>query len=102
MSMPIKSQVLDSCNPIVDAGETVEITVSQTLERGGLNLLDAPTTKAVQLKIDGPQFKLDPSDIAGVYPAPDSEESPDEFLPHIALKRRTLPWERPPLQRDMR
>jgi len=94
MSMPIKSQVLDSCNPIVDAGETVEITVSQTLERGGLNLLDAPTTKAVQLKIDGPQFKLDPSDIAGVYPAPDSEESPDEFLPHIALKRRTLPWER--------
>ena len=48
----------------------------------------------MQLTIDGPQFKLDPSDISGVYPAPNSEESPDEFLPHVALKRRTLPWER--------
>jgi hypothetical protein len=94
MSMPIKSQVFDNCDPIVAAGETVQIKVSQTLERGGSNILETTAAKPVQLKIDGPQFKLDPSDISGVYPAPNSEESPDEYLPHVALKRRTLPWER--------
>jgi hypothetical protein len=94
MSMPIKSQVFDSCDPIVAAGETVQITVTQTLQRGGADLLETPAAKPVQLKVDGPQFKLDPSDISGVYPAPNSEESPDEYLPHVALKRRTLPWER--------
>jgi hypothetical protein len=44
--------------------------------------------------VEGPQLQLTPADVAGVYPAAGSEESPDEFLPHIALERRTLPWER--------
>ena len=29
-----------------------------------------------------------------MFPAPGSDQSPDEFLPHIAFSRRTLPWER--------
>ena len=46
------------------------------------------------MTIEGPQVSLNPADIAGVYPAPDSDDSPDEFLPHIAFTRHTLPWER--------
>ena len=45
--------------------------------------------------MEGPQVRLLASDVAGVFPAPDSDTSPDEFLPHIALTRRTLPWDRP-------
>src|SRR5262249_54590770 len=42
----------------------------------------------------GPQIRLTPAEIAGVYPAEGSNDSPDDFLAHIALARRTLPWER--------
>lgn len=84
-------QIFSSCNPLVDAGQTITITVSQTLEGNRLTL-SGPT--GIDLKIEGPQLQLTTDDIAGVFPAAGSEESPDEFLPHIALKRRTLPWER--------
>jgi hypothetical protein len=35
----------------------------------------------VKFVVEGPQLKLTPDDIGGVYPAPGSEDSPDEFLP---------------------
>jgi hypothetical protein len=79
----------------VHAGDLVTIEVAQTLSDAGGNVLlaiePAPTVK---LKVEGPQLQLDPSEIAGVYPAPNSEDSPAEYLPHVALTRRTLPWER--------
>lgn len=93
-------QVFRWCLPVVKAGDTEPITVSQTLIKGvdsGGNpnnrlLQDGPST--VHVRIDGPQTSLLADMIAGVYPAPGSDQSPDEFLPHIALTRRTLPWER--------
>ena len=84
------NHVYNDCIPLVPSGTTVEITCDQSLE----NLLEVATPNKVKIKVDGPQLKLTPADIAGVYPAPGSDDSPDEFLPHIALKRRTLPWER--------
>jgi hypothetical protein len=84
------NHVYNDCIPLVPSGTTVEITCDQSLE----DLLEVATPNKVKIKVDGPQLKLTPADIAGVYPAPGSDDSPDEFLPHIALKRRTLPWER--------
>src|SRR5262249_3126951 len=37
---------------------------------------------------------LQPEEVAGCYPANNSTTSPEEYLPHIVLRRRTLPWER--------
>jgi hypothetical protein len=84
-------QVFSSCTPLVAAGEVEPLTVSQTLADEKLKQEGAAT---VFVRIDGPQTSLLADMIAGVYPAPGSEDSPDEFLPHIALTRRTLPWER--------
>lgn len=83
-------QVFSSCTPLVKAGDTVPITVSQTLD----NRLKQDGAATVYVRIDGPQTSLLADVIAGVFPAPGSDESPDEFLPHVAFTRRTLPWER--------
>lgn len=83
-------QVFSSCVPLVKAGDTEPITITQTLD--GRLTQDGPAT--VHVRIDGPQTSLLADMIAGVYPAPGSDQSPDEFLPHVALTRRTLPWER--------
>jgi hypothetical protein len=83
-------QIFSACIPLIKAGNPVPINVSQTLD--GRLKQDGPAT--VNVRIDGPQSSLLPDMVAGVFPAPGSDQSPDEFLPHIALSRRTLPWER--------
>ena len=83
-------QVFSSCIPPVRSGETRLIKVFQELD--GRLTQAGPNT--VHVRIDGPQTALLPDMISGVYPRPGSETSPDEFLPHIAPTRRTLPWER--------
>lgn len=90
-------QIFSNYTPVADAGELITLTPSQTLEADTadpVDFLQVTGPNSVTLTIEGPQVQLTPADIAGVYPAPGSEESPDEFLPHIALERRTLPWER--------
>lgn len=44
--------------------------------------------------IEGPRFSLLPTEVASVVPPRNSHGAFDSALPHIALGRRTLPWER--------
>ncbi len=90
--------IYDEAMPDARAGSTIAVTPQQTLDDLLAYVQGEP--EAVHLRVDGPRFSLTPEDIAGVYPAPGSTESPDEFLPHIALRRRTLPWERHGPQAD--
>jgi hypothetical protein len=92
-------QVYNSFLPKIKAGKVHGINVDQSLMDGSNNLLSLTDPPAdpkglVYFQVDGPQLSVDPADIAGVYPAPGSTTSCDLFLPHIALTRRTLPWER--------
>lgn len=91
-------RLFDRCAPLVPAGDTITLGVTQSLrddpDDPGTDRLSPDGPTAVKLLVEGPRVKLTPDDIVGVYPAPGSEESPDEFLPHVALARRTLPWER--------
>lgn len=42
----------------------------------------------------GPRFALSPADLGGVFPPRNARGPFEGTLPHIAIKRRTLPWER--------
>lgn len=90
-------QFLNNLTPLIDSGSpAAPITVTQTLNSltpaGSLLSFTGPT--AVNIQVNGPQTSLTQADISGVYPAAGSIDSPDDYLPHIALHRRTLPWER--------
>jgi hypothetical protein len=81
--------VLSQYKPVATNDQTVEITVSQQAER-----LATDGQATVYFRPEGPRERFAETEVVGRYPAPGSNNSPDEFLPHIALSRRTLPWER--------
>jgi len=86
-------KIYSSFDPVAHSGDTLQIHVTQTLQKGSVDYLKT-TGPDLKVAVQGPQTQLTETDISGVYPAAGSDDSPDNFLPHIALARRTLPWER--------
>jgi hypothetical protein len=86
-------RIYSNFTPLVKSGEAAEINVSENLSQGATALLHA-SGPTIKLSVQGPQTSLTEDDISGVYPAPGTTDSSDDYLPHIALTRRTLPWER--------
>jgi hypothetical protein len=70
-----------------------EAYVKVTQDMGGVVQVTNPA-QWVHVRIEGPHTRLQPADVAACYPTDGSNASAPEFLPHIALTRRTLPWER--------
>lgn len=52
---------------------------------------------SMNFSVLGPRFGLSPSEVFGVFPAPNTIGDFSEVLPHVILKRTTLPWERSPI-----
>jgi hypothetical protein len=51
-------------------------------------------SKQAFFNIEGPRFRLNASDVASVVPPRNGHGPFTEVAPHIAIYRRTLPWER--------
>lgn len=88
--------------PLVPGRYTLKAQLTLTTTKGGLEPLalaavgaDGKAAAEGTIDVTAPRFRLDPAEIAAVYPRPDSAESPSNMLPHVMLRRRTLPWERP-------
>lgn len=96
----VSTQIYSGCTLPAKAGTEVKIKVDQSVLDESTPLLDFTGPREVRVLIDGPRVQLNTDDIAGVYPAAGSQESADEFLPHIALNRRSLPWERSGMDAD--
>jgi hypothetical protein len=54
----------------------------------------AGSDETVDFFVAGERFALNPSDIQAVYPTEGSRGDYADSLPHVALARDTLPWER--------
>src|SRR4051812_17449774 len=82
----------DSHQPALAPG-SYELQVAWKVEIDGKAEV-VETTESVNFDVASERFWLDPSEIDSVYPPEGSTGDYGNHLPHIALSRDTLPWER--------
>jgi hypothetical protein len=76
--------------PLVDGSYQINVNTGVSAGGGAQDMPGATN----YFDVIGPRFRLPSSDVAGVFPPQNGHGSFQETLPHIALNRRTLPWER--------
>ncbi|WP_020536765.1 hypothetical protein [Lewinella cohaerens] len=82
-------QFVDSQIPQLRGGNYQVNTSQSTNQQGGLNIVG----KQQKFHIDGPRFQIAPQDILSVFPPAGSSGNHGHVLPHLALKRVSIPWE---------
>jgi len=81
----------DNCTPpLLDGSYRFDVSTATTIDARDQNLPSAVN----YFNVEGPRFTLSPALVAGVFPPRNGHGSFQDNLPHIALGRRTLPWER--------
>lgn len=90
---------IDHQIPDIKSG-TYELKATQKLTTPSATLNAATSSPAQQFYIDGPRFLLEPSDILSVFPPAGSTGDHRHVLPHLALKRISIPWETSRLKLD--
>ena len=76
--------------PLFDGAYRMRVGTDVTVKGQAQPLAD----RDMFFDVEGPRFALSPSEVAGVFPPRNGHGPFDSALPHIALGRRTLPWER--------
>jgi hypothetical protein len=71
--------------------DSYRITASTQVQGGDVN---ETFSQSRFFDVVGPRFALSPADVGGVFPPRNGRGPFEGTLPHIAIKRRTLPWER--------
>jgi hypothetical protein len=90
--VPVRTVVVhDRVEPPLTAGD-YEVRVSQTV--GGDPDLGTVPDDVRHLRVAGPRYRLPGTEILSVFPPPDGDGPFSTRLAQVALKRRTLPWER--------
>ena len=68
------------------------ITVEQSIEADKISAKPFSVTR--HFSVAGPRFTLDAQEIQDMFPPPGSLGDHSNVLPHVVLRRSTLPWER--------
>ena len=91
-----KVEFLQYHQPYMESGE-YSLNVQQTIQADD-NKIDSKTfSREITFVVSGERFgPLSPTDIHAVFPPADTIGNHSNVLPHISLKRSTLPWERFP------
>jgi len=87
-------QLFDHVTPVLPAGRYRIRSSAEVTEQGESRPLDAGPEHVLPVEVTGPRFGLDAGDIASCHPPPQGSGDFTDRLPHVALTRRTLPWER--------
>jgi hypothetical protein len=82
----------DILPPLED--NTYRLTVETDVTIDGNPVSPVLPPKQSFFSIEGPRFTMAPTEVASVYPPRNGHGSFSDAVPHIALTRRTLPWER--------
>ena len=95
---PGKIRFFNNALPTLTSGE-YRIRVEQEVDPSGIAALQPPEPVKTfsydqTFFVEGPRFGLGPGDVHAVYPPPNSQGQFENTLPHIVLRRRSLPWER--------
>lgn len=91
-SPPVGSMYMydDITPPLLDNSYQLSVVTNVTFD--GTQQTLEPATGF--FNIDGPRFSLSATEVAAVFPPNNGHGGFDEAIPHVALLRRTLPWER--------
>jgi hypothetical protein len=92
-----KVEFIQFHQPILPLGE-YQITVTQEIQTTGDQKIQAHSYPAPtrSFLVMGERFEVKPEDIFAVFPPGGSLGDHSNVLPHVALNRSTLPWERTP------
>lgn len=71
--------------------DSYKIVANTTVRAPGVN---ETFSQSRFFDVVGPRFSLSATDLGGVFPPRNARGPFEGTLPHIAIKRRTLPWER--------
>ncbi|MEG4292390.1 hypothetical protein Q5692_26505 [Microcoleus sp. C2C3] len=95
-----KVEFLQYHQPYMESGE-YRLNVQQTIQAEGK--IDSKTfSRQITFVVSGERFgPLSPTDIHAVFPPANTIGDHSNVLPHISLKRSTLPWERFPDSGDV-
>jgi len=74
--------------PLPPGAYRVHVETSVALSGATLSGLDR------HFRIEGPRFRLAPTEVSGVFPPRNARGPFSDAMAHVALGRRTLPWER--------
>ncbi|WP_217591180.1 hypothetical protein [Burkholderia sp. GbtcB21] len=77
--------------PLYDGQYRLDVSTGVTVG-GGDKPLDH---RIAYFNVEGPRFTLAAPEVSGMFPPKNGHGPFDEAIPHVALGRRTLPWERP-------
>ena len=88
-----KVEFLQYHQPYMESGE-YRLKVEQTIEASG-KINSQTFSRQITFVVSGERFDpLAPTDIHAVFPPANTIGDHSNVLPHISLKRSTLPWER--------
>ncbi|RVU33974.1 hypothetical protein EOI86_22885 [Hwanghaeella grinnelliae] len=88
---------VESHRPALTAG-TLTVTVTHTASPATGGTLQAK--RRADFAVQAPRFALQPTDIAAQFPPRGASGNFSAVLPHVILRRDTLPWERTARHKD--